>query len=378
MGYNRQNERMRTILYYMTVAFIMSAVLCSCFSSRSASESLNSDADHQFNKLNIEKNYKDCLSAAQTDEEKAKCEENYQAALDDENERYEMKKNAIKERDKCEEYLRFVLSKWGYPKNYAEDRAAGISGSKKDDYSFDAMEEISLLITENDDKRAILKFEEMLPKYDVPKDKAKQVMKEYYGDDKYYTKNGFFKSEYSFLMGDDVYCNREMLIEMGFIDDDNNDDGGNLDNDEVEDKTAISGNSENNTPSVINAEIDEAVNLYNAEILRMSNFSISKFELNEVKLSPVKKAELDKIISFMKKWPNSRVVVVGHTCSIGSDVINKAIGLNRARQAKAYMVEHGIDANRIEEVSKAATEPCADNDTEEGRMQNRRITFIVK
>lgn len=116
---------------------------------------------------------------------------------------------------------------------------------------------------------------------------------------------------------------------------------------------------------------------YETELKEISNTAISRYGYLGHKLTDEQKSELDKIVTFMNKWPNAKVTIVGHTCSIGKHEDNLRLGLRRAHQAKLYLMEQGIDENRISEESMAAESPCADNDTEEGRLQNRRITFVI-
>ncbi|MBR5082681.1 MAG: OmpA family protein, partial [Bacteroidales bacterium] len=187
----------------------------------------------------------------------------------------------------------------------------------------------------------------------------------------------YIKEQYFYLVVNSVYCNSKMLVDMGLIyvygeggGDDNDDDNDNNDN-------GIQPKDPNN-PSLNSPQPKSSPSPYQLESNELSNYSISQYKLDKVKLTSEQKNELDKVISFMKKWPNAKITIVGHTCSIGSNMVNNRVGLNRAHQAKLYMVSHGIDESRIEELSKAASELVTGNDTEKGRLQNRRITFIVK
>lgn len=363
------------ITSYIVAVFLLSLVLSSCSTIGSMSDSFNNAVEHDANIMVINKNHTDCLAAAQTDEDKSQCDEIYQNALDKENEDYAEKQNAIKEIDKCEEYQRWLLQEWGYSEKDVK-KIAKQYRNKYADYSFDANEAISELIKDGyKDKAAITKFEEELPKFGVSKDNAEQVMKEYY-DNEYYTDNNFHKEPYFYLIGNDVYCNKKMLLDMGLIDDDNeyDEDKGSKDGDDNE----VPHNPSANIPGTDTTITNKPSSTYLDESIVISKLSAAQYRLNEIKLTTEQELELNKVIAFMQKWPNSRITIVGHTCSIGSDAANNKIGLDRAHQAKLYLVEQGINANRIEEISKAATEPCASNDTEEDRMQNRRITFIVK
>lgn len=368
----------KTILIrnHIITVFLFTFVLSSCGTFGSISDHASAAAEHDLNIGLLEKKHKDCLAAAQTEEEKSRCEEEYQDELDKENENYANKQNSIKEIDKCEEFQRWVLTEWGYSDKDVKEIAKRHRSFKYDDYEFDDSEAISELLTDNlikfEDKAAITKFEELLPLYGVSKDNAEQVMKQYYAND-YYLIYGEYTKITSFRIGKDVYCNKEMLIEMGLIDDDTEDE-------EIEDEE---NNEVLNDYSTIPHETDTSItnetnSTYLDESITISKLSAAQYKLNETKLTAEQELELNKVIAFMQKWPDAKITIWGHTCSIGSDVANNTIGLNRAHQAKLYMVSQGIDANRIEELSKAATEPCASNDTEEGRMKNRRITFVVK
>lgn len=69
--------------------------------------------------------------------------------------------------------------------------------------------------------------------------------------------------------------------------------------------------------------------------------------------------------------------VVGHTDNVGSDEQNMKMGLDRAKSVAQTLRGYGIAANRIQTTSKGKTEPVADNSTEDGRRQNRRVVITV-
>ncbi len=137
--------------------------------------------------------------------------------------------------------------------------------------------------------------------------------------------------------------------------------------------------SHNNVPIVVKpVNTPPAKDPYIIDVEQVSQTVVSQYKYLGHKLTDDQKSELDKIAAFMQKWPNAKVTIVGHTCSIGKHDDNMRLGLRRAHQAKVYLIEQGIDENRISEDSKAAELPCASNDTEEGRLQNRRITFVIE
>lgn len=97
------------------------------------------------------------------------------------------------------------------------------------------------------------------------------------------------------------------------------------------------------------------------------------FDLNKSVLKPEGKAEVDKLVNEMKKYTQDKVAVEGNTCDLGSDAYNQALGQRRADAVKAYMVESGVDAARINAVSKGETAPAVPNTSDENRKLNRRV-----
>ena len=102
------------------------------------------------------------------------------------------------------------------------------------------------------------------------------------------------------------------------------------------------------------------------------------FDFDKAVLKPEGKAEVDKLVAEMKKWPKDSVLIEGHTDAIGSDAYNMALGERRANAVKSYMVEQGLDGARITAVSKGEGEPAVPNDTPANRKLNRRAKFNVQ
>lgn len=71
------------------------------------------------------------------------------------------------------------------------------------------------------------------------------------------------------------------------------------------------------------------------------------------------------------------VSIEGHTDSTGDPVLNQNLSQSRARSVLNYLVANGVDESRLEAVGFGADKPIADNDTEEGQAQNRRIEFTL-
>lgn len=103
------------------------------------------------------------------------------------------------------------------------------------------------------------------------------------------------------------------------------------------------------------------------------------FELDKYDLKSKSIPELQKIIRFMKENPQIRVEISGHTDNIGQASYNKQLSEKRALSVFHYLVEKGIEKNRLLPKGFGSDNPIATNDSEEGRQLNRRIEFrIVK
>lgn len=73
---------------------------------------------------------------------------------------------------------------------------------------------------------------------------------------------------------------------------------------------------------------------------------------------------------------DSRILIEGHTDSVGPAAYNMELSNRRAASVKRYLVGLGVPAARLETVGRGEAEPIADNDTVEGRALNRRVTLI--
>jgi len=91
-------------------------------------------------------------------------------------------------------------------------------------------------------------------------------------------------------------------------------------------------------------------------------------------------ADLQKAIDFVKKYPANEISIEGHTDSKGSDKYNQALSGKRAAAVKAYLLKHGeIDTRKDTIMTKGFGEskPIADNATEKGRFENRRVEILI-
>lgn len=98
---------------------------------------------------------------------------------------------------------------------------------------------------------------------------------------------------------------------------------------------------------------------------------------NEVEVSTAFAPETQRMTDFIKANPGRRFIIEGHTDSVGNEVANMKLSLLRAEKIKDYLVEKmGVPSVLLEARGIGERNPVADNSTQEGRRQNRRIVII--
>jgi peptidoglycan-associated lipoprotein len=104
-----------------------------------------------------------------------------------------------------------------------------------------------------------------------------------------------------------------------------------------------------------------------------------KFGFDTSDLSPQAEAALDEFAGQLKNENKSVYIEIqGHTDSVGSDKYNEELGMLRAEAVRRYLNQaHGIPLHRINIISYGETAPLADNQSREGRSQNRRVALVV-
>jgi len=102
------------------------------------------------------------------------------------------------------------------------------------------------------------------------------------------------------------------------------------------------------------------------------------FEFNKATLTKLSETILWRAYNAMVANPEVSVVITGHTDNVGSQKYNQELSLKRAQAVKNWLVEKGIASKRMRTVGRGMNEPVASNDTEEGRLQNRRMEFYVE
>lgn len=86
---------------------------------------------------------------------------------------------------------------------------------------------------------------------------------------------------------------------------------------------------------------------------------------------------LRSLAASLAKYPNTDLLIVGHTDAVGTSEYNQALSQRRATAAANYLASQGVNRSRLQAVGRGETEPLATNDTEAGRQSNRRVEIAI-
>jgi outer membrane protein OmpA-like peptidoglycan-associated protein len=101
------------------------------------------------------------------------------------------------------------------------------------------------------------------------------------------------------------------------------------------------------------------------------------FPFNSTEILPDGRTNLQQLASSLEKYPNSDILIVGHTDSVGTDAYNNDLSQRRALAAQSYLQSLGVPASRLQATGRGESEPIQSNDTEAGRAQNRRVEIAI-
>ena len=116
------------------------------------------------------------------------------------------------------------------------------------------------------------------------------------------------------------------------------------------------------------------------EPVEKPNFDLAniQFEFNSFVLKTASLPILDKAVAEMKKAPNTKFILNGHSSAEGSAAHNMSLSVDRANAVKSYFVNTGLSASNFTIVGHGDKEPVSSNATEAGRMLNRRTEIQVQ
>ena len=101
------------------------------------------------------------------------------------------------------------------------------------------------------------------------------------------------------------------------------------------------------------------------------------FGFDSTTIQPQGRENLRTLAANLDKYPDTDLLVVGHTDDVGSDEYNQRLSEMRARSAADYLVSQGVARSRLRTSGRGELEPIAENTSESGRQDNRRVEIAI-
>jgi outer membrane protein OmpA-like peptidoglycan-associated protein len=101
------------------------------------------------------------------------------------------------------------------------------------------------------------------------------------------------------------------------------------------------------------------------------------FATNKYDINASSRETLNKLINVFKEYPDTNILVVGHTDSVGDENYNMTLSKNRANAVSSYLASNGVSSGRLVTNWFGETQPLYDNATAEGRAKNRRVNVAI-
>lgn len=101
------------------------------------------------------------------------------------------------------------------------------------------------------------------------------------------------------------------------------------------------------------------------------------FDFDSDQLRAESRRNLDSLAAHLSSFGDSKLLLVGHTDSVGTDSYNMDLSRRRAQAVASYLEAHGVSPNRVQTEGRGESEPIASNATDQGRQQNRRVEIAV-
>jgi len=129
---------------------------------------------------------------------------------------------------------------------------------------------------------------------------------------------------------------------------------------------------ENEIPGVEVERVDDAI------VLTFEDGSGIYFDTEKYNINNASQATLSKLSGVFREYPDTEILVVGHTDSAGAEDYNMTLSKNRANAVSNYLVSNkGVNRSRINTNWFGETKPIHDNSTASGRAKNRRVNIVI-
>ena len=101
------------------------------------------------------------------------------------------------------------------------------------------------------------------------------------------------------------------------------------------------------------------------------------FDINKYDLRPASQENLTKLAAILNKYPDTNILIEGHTDDTGTDDHNMGLSKNRAQSVASHLAAATVMSSRFSIVGYGETQPIVVNDSDEGRQKNRRVDIAI-
>jgi outer membrane protein OmpA-like peptidoglycan-associated protein len=115
----------------------------------------------------------------------------------------------------------------------------------------------------------------------------------------------------------------------------------------------------------------------NADLLAVTFKSDVLFDTDSAALKAGSYDEMNRVAQVLNQYPETTIMIAGHTDSTGSETHNQQLSERRAMAVKNALSGQGVDPARMSAVGYGESKPIADNNTESGRQTNRRVAITI-
>jgi len=125
------------------------------------------------------------------------------------------------------------------------------------------------------------------------------------------------------------------------------------------------------------ASSDAASIRRDADVLAVTFKSDVLFDTGSAALKPGGYQEISRVAQVLTQYPETRIMVAGHTDGDGSEAMNQELSVRRAENVRNALIAQGVSAARVTTMGFGETQPVADNNTAAGKQLNRRVVITI-
>ena len=101
------------------------------------------------------------------------------------------------------------------------------------------------------------------------------------------------------------------------------------------------------------------------------------FSTSSATITSASRFNIEKLARILNRYPDTNLVIEGHTDNPGSETVNQSLSESRAESVANLLKAYGVSGSRLSPVGYGETEPVSTNETESGRRLNRRVEVLI-